>query len=131
MGYIRVSTETQDVKNQRHEILEYANNRGFRVDEFIEIQISSRKDSEARGIDGLLERLKAGDVLIVSELSRVGRSVVEVITIINGIIRKQVRFIAQSFPMASSKEPTLSLSSIMVRGWCPFGRHDLSPFRDA
>ena len=35
MGYIRVSTETQDVRNQRHEILEYANSRGYRVDEFL------------------------------------------------------------------------------------------------
>ena len=94
MGYVRVSTEAQDVRNQRHKILEYANSRGYRVDEFIEIEISSRKDSKARGIDGLLERLKAGDVFIVSELSRIGRSVVEVITIIDGIIRKQVRFIA-------------------------------------
>ena len=42
----------------------------------------------------MLERLKAGDVLVVSELSRIGRSVVEVITIIDGVIRKQVRFIA-------------------------------------
>ena len=94
MGYIRVSTETQDVRNQRHELLEYANSRGYRIDEFIEIEISSRKDSKARWIDGLLERLKAGDMLIVSELSRIGRSVVDVITIIDRIIRKQVRSVA-------------------------------------
>ena len=39
LGYRRVSTETQDVTNQRHEILEYANSRGHRIDEFIEIEI--------------------------------------------------------------------------------------------
>lgn len=94
LGYIGMSTEAQDVRNQRHEILEYANSRGYRVDEFVEIEISSRKDSKARGIDGLLERLQVGDVLIVSGLSRMGRSVVEVVTIIDCIIRKQARFVA-------------------------------------
>ena len=105
-GYIRVSTEAQDVKNQRHEILEYANSRGYRVDEFVEIEISSRRDSRARGIDGLLERLRSGDVIIVSELSRIGRSVVEVITIINDIVKKQARFIAikQTFDIQSNQD---------------------------
>jgi DNA invertase Pin-like site-specific DNA recombinase len=94
LGYIRVSTETQDVRNQRHEILEYANSRGYRVDEFLEIEISSRRDSRARGIDGLLERLQTGDVLIVSELSRIGRSVIEIISIVNSLITREVRFVA-------------------------------------
>ena len=94
LGYVKVSTETQDVRNQRHEILEFANGRGYHVDEFVEIEISSRKDRRARGIDGLIERLGAGDVLIVSELSRIGRSVAEVITIINEVIRRHARFIA-------------------------------------
>ena len=39
LGYIGMSTEAQDVRNQRHEILEYANSRGYRVDEFVEIEI--------------------------------------------------------------------------------------------
>jgi DNA invertase Pin-like site-specific DNA recombinase len=94
LGYIRVSKEVQDVRNQRHEILEYANSRGYRIDEFVEIEISSRKDKKARGIDALLERLQADDVLVVSELSRIGRSVVEVITIIDAVVKKQARFIA-------------------------------------
>jgi DNA invertase Pin-like site-specific DNA recombinase len=94
VGHIRVSTETQDVKNQRHEILEYADSRGHRVDEFIEIEISSRKDSKTRGIDGLLEKLQTGDVLIVSELSRIGRSVIEIISIVNSLITRKVRFVA-------------------------------------
>ena len=101
LGYVRVSTETQDLRNQRHEILEFANGRGYHVDEFVEIEISSRKDPKARGIDGLIERLQAGDVLIVSELSRIGRSVAEVITIMNEVVKKQVSFIAikQAFDM--------------------------------
>jgi DNA invertase Pin-like site-specific DNA recombinase len=94
LGYIRVSSETQDVTNQRHEILEYANSRGHHVDEFIEIVISSRKDSKARGIDRLLWRLQTGGVLIVSEISRIGRSVIEIISIVNSLIAREVRFVA-------------------------------------
>ena len=94
LGYVRVSTETQDVRNQRHEILEHANRQGYHIDDFIEIEISSRRDTRARGIDGLLERLQAGDVLIVSELSRIGRSVAEVIMIIDAVMKKQTRFVA-------------------------------------
>jgi len=47
--------------------------RDFKVDEFVEIQVSSRKSADARGLASLLERLKPRDRLIVSELSRLGR----------------------------------------------------------
>ena len=93
-GYIRVSTEQQDVRNQRHEILEFANTHKLRVDKFIQIEISSRKDLKARGIEDLISRLKKGDVLIVSELSRLGRSIIEVISIINELIKREIRFVA-------------------------------------
>ncbi len=94
LGYIRVSKEQQDVRNQRHEILEYGNSHGLHIDEFIEVEISSRRDNKARRIDDLMERLHAGDLLIVTELSRTGRSVIEIISIINSLIEKKARFIA-------------------------------------
>jgi DNA invertase Pin-like site-specific DNA recombinase len=90
IGYIRVSTEQQDVNNQRHEILEYAHRQGLRVDEFVEVEVSSRRDSKARRIDELILRLEDGDLLIISELSRIGRSVVEIISIINELVEKNV-----------------------------------------
>ena len=43
IGYIRVSTDSQDTKNQRHEILEFAHGKKIKIDKFIEIEISSRK----------------------------------------------------------------------------------------
>jgi DNA invertase Pin-like site-specific DNA recombinase len=94
VGYVRVSKEEQDVRNQRHELLEYANRQGLHVDEFIELEMSSRRDTKARRIDELLDRLRAGDMLIVSELSRAGRSVVEIISIVNRLIKDRVRFVA-------------------------------------
>lgn len=90
IGYIRVSTDKQDLKNQQHSILTYANQKNLGNVTFIEVKISSRKKEEDRKIDELLETLQADDHLIVSELSRIGRSVVNVVTIINQLIAKKV-----------------------------------------
>lgn len=94
VAYIRVSTDKQDQRNQRYEILEYAQTQKMSVDQFIEIEISSRKTRQQRRIDEILQALSSGDTLIVSELSRLGRSTGEVINIVNELIRKQVRFVA-------------------------------------
>jgi len=94
IGYIRVSTEQQDVRNQQHEILEYANQHKLHVDRFIKREISSRKDLKARGIEELLGSLKKGDTLVVSELSRLGRSIIEVISSINELVKRKIRFIS-------------------------------------
>jgi len=94
LGYIRVSTERQDINNQRMEILEYGRKHDLKIKDFIEIEISSRKDKKQRRIEELLEKLSAGDILIVSELSRLGRSTAEVIDIVNELIRLGVSLIA-------------------------------------
>ncbi len=94
LGYLRVSTIRQDLENQRHEIEEYANEHGLMVDEYIQIEISSRKTTKERRIDELLEMLCKGDTLIVSELSRLGRSVGELCQIVDSLIKKQVKLIA-------------------------------------
>ncbi|QFR42821.1 recombinase family protein [Sulfurimonas xiamenensis] len=86
IGYIRVSTDQQDLQNQQHSILNYANKNTLGKVEFIEVKMSTRKKDEDRKIDELFETLQAGDHLIVSELSRIGRSVVNVVTIVNQLI---------------------------------------------
>ena len=86
IGYIRVSTDQQDLQKQQHSILNYANKNALGKVEFIEVKMSSRKKDEDRKIDELFETLQAGDHLIVSELSRIGRSVVNVVTIVNQLI---------------------------------------------
>lgn len=86
VAYIRASTNAQDVKNQRHEILEYGNREGVRIDEFIEVTMSSRHSSRQRRIEELQERLEPGDSLLVTELSRLGRSTGEVIILINQLV---------------------------------------------
>lgn len=93
VAYIRTSTDKQDLKNQRLEILEYVHEKNLRVDEFVAIAVSSRKDSRVRRIDELLEKLAAGDTLIVTELSRLGRSTGEVITLINQLVAHDIRIL--------------------------------------
>jgi DNA invertase Pin-like site-specific DNA recombinase len=92
-AYIRVSTDKQDAKNQRLEILEYARLHNIHVDEFIEITISSRQTSKERRIDELMSKLQAGDTLIVTELSRLGRSTGDVINMIKELSERQIRVI--------------------------------------
>src|SRR3984893_18121651 len=93
-AYLRVSTGTQDLENQKLAILEYASRKKFPINEFVEVQISSRKKPHQRGIDGMLERLAPGDRLIVSELSRLGRSLGQVIHIVDELVKRKIRFTA-------------------------------------
>ncbi len=83
VGYTRVSTQEQDLKNQKYEILNYADKNDLTVTNWFEIKVSSRKSTKVRMIDALLERLNEGDVLIVAELSRLGRSVGQIAIIVN------------------------------------------------
>ena len=94
IAYLRISTQEQDLNNQKLELHEYAHKNNFKIDEFIEIEISSRKNPSERKINLLMEKLQKGDLLIVSELSRLDRSVGQVIQIIDALIKNNVRFIA-------------------------------------
>ena len=82
IGYIRVSSDKQDLEKQEHLLLKYAQQHNLQIDEFIKVEISSRKDTKERRIDDLLKRLDAGDTLLVAELSRLGRNMFGVINII-------------------------------------------------
>ena len=61
------------------------------VDEFLELQASSRRSTTTQKVDVLLARLAPGDTLLVSELSRLGRSVGEIITLIDTLVTQQIR----------------------------------------
>ena len=94
IAYIRTSTDKQDLNNQKLEIFEFAKKNKLEVDDFIQMTISSRKTSKERRIDEMLSVLDDADTLIVTELSRLGRSTAEVIGLVNELIKKQVRVIA-------------------------------------
>ncbi|EHL31065.1 recombinase family protein [Legionella drancourtii] len=94
IAYIRASTDKQDLNNQKLEIFEFAKKNKLEVDDFIQMTISSRKTTKERRIDEMLLTLEDADTLIVTELSRLGRSTAEVIGLVNELIQKQVRVIA-------------------------------------
>lgn len=94
IAYLRVSTNRQDLDNQRLTILNYAHKQGLNIDDFVEIQVSSGKSMKERRLDYLLEQLNEEDTLVVSELSRLGRSLGQIIQIVDAIIKRKNRFIA-------------------------------------
>jgi len=94
LAYLRVSKDTQDTNNQRPAILEFARVERLEVHEFVELCVSSRRSAKARKVDLLLAHLAPGDTLIVSELSRLGRSVGEIITLVDMLVTRQIRVFA-------------------------------------
>lgn len=94
LAYLRVSKDTQDTNNQRLAILEFARVERLEVHEFVELCVSSRRSAQARTVDLLLAHLAPGDTLIVSELSRLGRSVGEIITLVDLLVTRQIRVFA-------------------------------------
>lgn len=91
LSYIRVSTDEQDLSKQKHLLLEYAQQQKLIIDDFIEIEVSSRKTPQERRIIELLDLLKAGDHLLVAELSRLGRNMLETLNIINALSEQGIK----------------------------------------
>lgn len=93
-GYVRVSTQEQNCESQKNAISRYGMDHKLIIDEWVELEMSSRKSLTCRRIDELLEKLIPGDIVIVSELSRLGRSMKETLRIIETILKeKQARII--------------------------------------
>ncbi len=88
-AYIRVSTEHQNLENQDYEIKTFANNNGLKINKWVEEKISSRKPLKKRKLGNLLKKLKKGDILIATELSRLGRSLLEVMGILQNCLEKE------------------------------------------
>jgi DNA invertase Pin-like site-specific DNA recombinase len=90
-GYIRVSTDKQTTDNQRFEILKYADEKKLTIDEWIEETVSATRRLSDRKLGTLLTRMQKNDILIVSELSRLGRSLMEVMSILHTLMEKNVK----------------------------------------
>lgn len=90
IAYLRVSTDRQDLDAQKLEIENYAKKLPLLVDRWIQVEMSSRKNFDKRKIDDLLSSLKKGDILIVSELSRLSRSIREIHNILHTLMEKKI-----------------------------------------
>jgi DNA invertase Pin-like site-specific DNA recombinase len=93
IGYIRVSTDEQDLDKQRHLLLEHSQRNKVLIDDFVEVEISSRKNQHERRITELMDRLSDGDLLLVAELSRLGRNMLETLNIIHQLTQKGVKIV--------------------------------------
>lgn len=88
IGYIRVSSNKQTLEHQRFEIEQFVKLQGLEVDNWIEEKISSRKALKKRKLGDLLENLQENDILISCEISRLGRSLLEVMRILEICLTK-------------------------------------------
>ena len=89
-GYIRVSTDGQTVENQRFEIEKFCESRNITTDHWIEETESGATPVEKRKLGAQMKKLKKGDILICTELSRLGRSLFMVMTLLDECLKKGV-----------------------------------------
>lgn len=82
-GYIRVSTDLQTTENQRFEIINFAKNNNIIIEKWFEETISGTKDVRDRQLGKLLKKLKPEDILIATELSRLGRNLLQIMSILH------------------------------------------------
>jgi DNA invertase Pin-like site-specific DNA recombinase len=90
-GYVRVSTGMQTVENQRFEINRFCKRNGIKVNRWIEETISGTVDFDKRKLGALLGDLQRGDIIISSELSRLGRNLFMIMSILNICMDKGVK----------------------------------------
>lgn len=117
-GYIRVSTEQQSLQNQKHKILEYAQQHKILIDELIELEISSKKSQKERKIDILLDKLKDGDTLICTELSRLGRNMLEILNLVEKFNQHKIKLVFTNQPeLSTNQNEALSALLLAIYGY--------------
>jgi len=90
-GYIRVSTDKQTVENQRFEITRFCKANKLKINKWIEEKISGTKAVEKRLLGSLLSMVKTDDLIICSELSRLGRSFFMIMSILSDCMRRGIK----------------------------------------
>ena len=92
-GYIRVSTDKQTTENQRFEIENFCVQKEYIVNSWIEETISGTKRIEDRKLGRLLKRMSKNDILAVTELSRLGRNLMQIMSILHFCMEKNIMVI--------------------------------------
>lgn len=93
IAYIRVSSEKQNCSNQHYEIENFCKIHNFIIDKWVEEVISSRKELKQRKLGKVLDKLKSGDILITTEISRLGRNMLEIMGILQTCLNKGCQII--------------------------------------
>lgn len=90
-GYIRVSSDKQTVENQRFEIEKFCKRNGVVINFWIEETISGTKDIEQRKLGTLLKKMKKDDILLCAEISRLGRNLLMIMSILHHCMKKEIQ----------------------------------------
>lgn len=90
-GYIRVSTDRQTVENQRFEINNFLKQNQMICNKWIEETMSGTKEAKDRKLGGLLKKMQKGDILVCAELSRLGRNLLMIMSILNECMNKDIQ----------------------------------------
>ncbi len=90
IAYLRVSTEKQNVANQQDEIRRFAESRNLIIHRWVTEVISGKAKVKERKLNGLIKRLHAGDVLIVTELSRLSRTLTDIMAIMGSCLKRKI-----------------------------------------
>ena len=103
-AYIRVSTELQSYEGQRYEIEKWSEGHNVSMDRWVQEKVSGTLRADRRTLGSLLKKMKPGDMLVVTELSRLGRNMMMVMSILNTCSQKGIRVqsIKDNFELSDS-----------------------------
>lgn len=91
-GYLRVSTDSQDYENQKTGVIALANRLGVTIDKFIvDDGISGAKDPKKRALGPAMKKMKSGDMVLCSELSRLGRELYMIMRILEYFANNDIK----------------------------------------
>lgn len=110
VAYFKTSNDRQEVREQRQTIVEFAQREGIALSQFIEMPAFGGE----KRIDQLIGHLESGDTLIVSELSRIGRSVGQIVRIVDALIKAKIRFIAVKENIRLDEEPNSQTQAMVM-----------------
>jgi len=113
VAYLSASKDRQDIRKQKQDILAFARREQISISCFIEVPISS-KTTQERKIDLILSQLSSKDTLVVSELSRIGWSLREIVKTVDLLLKNEIRFVAIKENIAINNEKKDLRSQVMV-----------------
>ena len=90
IGYLRISTGKQHLANQQDEIQRFAESKNFTIDSWVTEVASGKKHERDRKLGALLKRMKPGDTLIVTEISRLSRTLTDIMAIMGKCLNKEI-----------------------------------------
>lgn len=117
-AYLRVSTLLQDEANQRLGIDNYASTHNINIDKYIIDKVSGTTDPKDRNLGKLLKKLKAGDTIIVSEISRLSRKLFDVIELANELLKRKVNVhtVKEDFDLGNNLQSQIIIFAFGLAG---------------